>query len=104
MVVHEKYQDINNESENSGSMKEKFKPLDYSPRLVYGADYWSIVAQDTFEFFRNSIMWGFTRKFPFIPGHVIKYCGNPECYSLIAYYPDDKPANCKSCGKEIDWE
>jgi hypothetical protein len=104
MVVHEKYQDINNESENSGSMKEKFKPLDYSPRLVYGADYWSIVAQDTFEFFRNSIMWGFTRKFPFTPGHVIKYCGNHECYSLIAYYPDDKPANCKSCGKEIDWE
>jgi hypothetical protein len=85
-------------------MKEKFKPLDYSPRLVYGADYWSIVAQDTFEFFRNSIMWGFTRKFPFTPGHVIKYCGNPECYSLIAYYPDDKPANCKSCGKEINWE
>jgi hypothetical protein len=65
MVVHEKYQDINNESENGGSMKEKFKPLDYSPRLVYGADYWSIVAQDTFEFFRNSIMWGIYKKIPF---------------------------------------
>ena len=28
-------------------MTDKFKPLDHSPRLVYGADYWSIVAQDT---------------------------------------------------------
>jgi hypothetical protein len=50
-------------------MTEKFKPLDHSPRLVCGADYWSIVAQDTFEFFWNSIMWGFTRKFPSTPGH-----------------------------------
>jgi hypothetical protein len=85
-------------------MTEKFKPLDHSPRLVCGADYWSIVAQDTFEFFWNSIMWGFTRKFPSSPGHIIKYCGNPECYSLIAYYPNQKPPDCGRCGKEIDWE
>lgn len=43
-------------------MPEKCKPLDHSPPLIYGADYWSIVAQDTFEFF-----W----KFPSSPGHII---------------------------------
>jgi hypothetical protein len=27
------------------------------------------------------------RKFCSTPGHIIKYCGNPECYSLIVFYP-----------------
>jgi hypothetical protein len=31
-------------------MTDKFKPLNYNPRLVYGADYWSIVGQDTNSF------------------------------------------------------
>jgi hypothetical protein len=31
-------------------------------------------------------------------------CGNPECYSLIAYYPNQMPSSCGRCGKEIDWE
>ncbi len=95
---------MNNQPEDSASMTDKFKPLNHNPRLVYGADYWSIVAQDTFEFFWNSLMWGFTRKFPSNPGHIIKYCGNPECYSLIAFYPNQKPSSCTRCGEEIDWE
>jgi hypothetical protein len=83
-------------------LTDKFKPLDSNPRYFYGADYWNIVAQDTFEFFWNSL-WGFTGKFPSSPGHIIKYCGNPECFSQIAYYLDKRPSSCKRCGKEIDW-
>jgi hypothetical protein len=85
-------------------MTVKFKPLDYKPRFVYGTDYWNIVVQDNMEFFWNSLTWAFTGKFPSSPGHIIKYCGNPECYSLIAYYPNKKPSKCKRCNKEIDWE
>ena len=82
---------------------DKFTPLNSNPRYFYGADYWNIVAQDAFELFWNSVIWGFTGKFPTSPSHIIKYCGNPECYSLIAYYPDKRPSSCERCGKVIDW-
>ena len=64
-------------------MTDKFKPLDSNPRYVYGADYWNIIAQDAFEFFWNLIIWTFTGKFPPSPTHIIKYCGNPGCFSHI---------------------
>jgi hypothetical protein len=85
-------------------MADKFKPLDSYPRYFYGADYWDMVTQDAFAFFWNLVVWTFTGKFPPSTSHVIKYCGNPECFSLIAYYPDKRPSNCKRCGKEIDWD
>jgi hypothetical protein len=87
---------------NDKLMTDKFKPLNSNPHYFYGIDYWNIVAQDAFEFFWNSL-WGFTGEFP-STGHIIKYCGNPECYSLIAYYSDKIPNSCKRCGKEIDWD
>jgi hypothetical protein len=85
-------------------MTDKFKPLDSNPHYVYHVDYWSTVAQDTFESFWNLVIWAFTGRFPVTPGHVIKYCGNPKCYSLIAFYPDKRPSSCRRCGKEIDWD
>jgi hypothetical protein len=89
---------------NDGNlMADKFKPLNYNPRFVYDADYWNIVFQDAYHFFWNSLMWGLTGKFPFSPRRIIVYCGNPECFSLIAYYPDQRPTTCNKCGKEIDW-
>ena len=83
-------------------MADKFKPLNYNPRFVYDANYWNIVAQDAYHFFWNSFMWGLTGKFPFSPRRIIVYCGNPECFSLIAYYPDQRPTTCNKCGKEIE--
>jgi hypothetical protein len=71
---------------------------------IYGTDYWNIVAQDSFEFFWNLIIWTITGKFPPSPSHIIKYYSNPECYSMIAYYPDKRPSSSKQCGKKIDWD
>jgi hypothetical protein len=45
-------------------MTDKFKPLDSNPRYVYHVDYWSTVAQDTFESFWNLVIWAFTGRFP----------------------------------------
>ena len=90
---------------NDGNlMADKFKPLNYNPRFVYDADYWNIMFQDAYHFFWNSLTWGLTGKFPFSPRRIVVYCGNPECFSLIAYYPDQRPTSCNKCGKEIDWE
>ena len=52
----------------------------------------------------NSLMWGLTGKLPFSPRRIVVYCGNPECFSLFAYYHDQRPTTCNKCGKEIDWE
>jgi hypothetical protein len=85
-------------------MTDKYKPLASNPRYFYGADNWNIVTQDAAKFFWNLIIWTFTGKFPSSPSHIIKYCGNPDCFSLIAYYPDKRPSSCKPSGKEIDWD
>jgi hypothetical protein len=84
-------------------MADKFKPLYYNPHLIYDFNYWNIVAQDIYNFAWNSILFGFTGKFPPTRNHVIKFCGNPQCYSLLAFYPDERPVNCKVCKKIIDW-
>ena len=47
---------INDQPENGASMTDKFKPLNHNPRWVYGAEYWNIVAKDTFEFSWNSLI------------------------------------------------
>jgi hypothetical protein len=85
-------------------MTDQFKPHDFPPHWVFGPDFWSIIYQDIFNIYWNSLTWGLTGKPPPSYGHVIKYCGNPECNSLIAFYPDKKPSSCNICKKKIDWE
>jgi hypothetical protein len=85
-------------------MADKFKPLNSNPRFLYGIDYWHILAQDTFEMFWNLLFSGVTGKYPSNSAHIFKYCGNPECFSLIAYYPNERPSNCSRCKEEIDWD
>jgi hypothetical protein len=98
------HQVINNWLRNVIIMADKFKPLNSNPRFFYGIDYWHIISQDAFEAFWNLLFSGITGKIPSNSGHIIKYCGNPECFSLIAYYPNERPSNCSRCGKKIDWE
>lgn len=85
-------------------MTVKFKPLDLTSHWTYGVDYWNIVALDTAELFWNLLFWGLEGRFPPSPDHIINYWGNPECYPLITFYPNEKPPSCSRCKKKIDWE
>ena len=66
-------------------MADKFRPLDYLPQGIYDARYWNIIAEDTFNLFSRLFVSGHTGKFPAAPGRVIRFCGNPACFSPIAF-------------------
>jgi hypothetical protein len=52
-----------------------------SPRNgLHGARYWNIITDDTFNLFPSLFLSQLTGKFTGVPGSVIKFCGNPECY------------------------
>jgi hypothetical protein len=70
-------------------MADKFKPFDYPPNGVYDARYWSIVAEDTFNLFSRLFVSGFTGTLQAAPGRIIRFCGNPKCYSPISFYPEE---------------
>jgi hypothetical protein len=85
-------------------MADKFKPFDYPPNGVYDARYWSIVAEDTFNLFSRMFVSGFTGTLQAAPGRIIRFCGNPKCYSPISFYPEKRPLRCGACTNIIDWD
>lgn len=57
-----------------------------SPRNgLHGARYWNIITDDTFNLFPSLFLSQLTGKFTGVPGSVIKFCGNPECYLQLLF-------------------
>jgi hypothetical protein len=85
-------------------MADKFKPFGYPPNGIYDTRYWSIVTEDIFNLFSRLFVSGFTGKLPAAPGRIIKFCGNPKCYSPIPFYPEKRPLRCGVCKNIINWD
>lgn len=84
-------------------MIDQYRPHVIPPNWVYGPDFWKVVYDNINQFFWNSLTLGPTKNIPYRFLEV-KWCGNPECNSLIRYYSDDRPSSCDTCKKKINWE
>ena len=90
-------------------MVEEYRPLDFPPNWIWGPEFWSVVNQDLINAGWNMVSYalidGFTGRIPLPPYHfhTIKWCGNPDCHSQIAYL-DKRPSNCETCHVKIKWE
>lgn len=63
-----------------------------------------ILTEDTFNLFSRLFVSGLIGKFPAVPGRVIRFCGNPACFSPIAFYPERRPLRCGVCTNIVDWQ
>lgn len=83
---------------------EKYRPSDLPLYGIYGPDFWSVVYENFYHFFRYSLTLGLTGKIPQYRFLTVKWCGNPQCGSIIKYFEDERPPSCENCKKQINWE
>jgi hypothetical protein len=85
-------------------MTEQYRPLVIPPNWIYGPDYWGVIYENVNQFFWKSLGLKPIENLPPYRFLEVRWCGNPECNSLVRFYSDERPMTCKKCNKKINWE